>query len=85
MKGQNARRPKIASSAGRRVHITTIARPMPIAPMSARPEVPFTSARPRHSRPSITVAADATMAGPAVRIAVATASCLSRWRRASSL
>ena len=84
MNGQNARRPTIASSAGSSVHITSIASPMPIAPISPSPAVPLTSARDRHSSPAITVPPEATIAGPARPQGVAMATCLSWWRRSSS-
>ena len=84
MNGQNALRPVIASSAGRIVSIETIARPTPSAPIGPRPAVPVTSASVSVSSAAITVAAEATIAGPALRIAMRTASCLSSWLRSSS-
>ena len=84
MNGQNARRPVIASSAGRMVSIETIASPTPMAPIGPRPAVLVTSAIDSVSRAAITVRPEATIAGPALRIATRTASCLSSWLRNSS-
>ena len=84
MNGQNAFLPVIASRAGRMVIIETIARPTPSAPIGPRPAVPVTSASESVNSAAITVAADATIAGPALRIATRTASCLSSLRRNSS-
>ena len=84
MNGQKARRPVIARSAGRMVSIATIARPTPSAPIGPSPAVPLTSASERVNSAAITVPAEATIAGPALRIATRTASCLSSWRRSSS-
>ena len=84
MNGQNARRPKITSSAGSRVSIETIATPMPIAPIGPRPAVPFSSASVRHSSAAITVMPDARIAGPAVFMASSIASWRSSCLRSSS-
>ena len=84
MKGQNALRPVIASSAGRIVSIATIAMPTPRAQIGPSPEVPVTSASVRVSRAAMTVRPEAKMAGLALRIAMRTASCLSSWLRSSS-
>ena len=65
--GQNARRPKIVSSAGSSVSIESAAQATPIAPIGPRPEVPFTFAIVRHRSAAITVAAEANTAGPAER------------------
>ena len=81
---QNARRPQITSSAGSSVSIVTIATAMPSAPIGPSPAVPSTSAIVRHSSAQMTVAPDATIAGPAVRSASAIASCLSSCLRSSS-
>ena len=81
---QNARRPQIVSSAGSSVSIVIIATAMPSAPIGPSPAVPSTSAIDRHSSAQITVAPDATIAGPAVRSASAIASCLSSCLRSSS-
>ena len=81
---QNARRPQIVSSAGSSVSMVIIAIAMPSAPIGPRPAVPSTSAMVRHSSAAITVAPDATIAGPAVRRASAIASCLSSCLRNSS-
>ena len=81
---QNARRPQITSSAGSSVSIVTIATAMPSAPIGPSPAVPSTSAIVRHSSAQITVAPEATIAGPAVRSASAIASCLSSCLRSSS-
>ncbi len=81
---QNARRPQITSSAGSSVSIVIIATAMPSAPIGPSPAVPSTSAIVRHSRAQITVAPEATIAGPAVRSASAIASCLSSCFRSSS-
>ena len=81
---QNALRPVIASSAGRTVSIDSIASTTPTAPTGPRPAVELTSASDRHSSAAITVPPDAMIAGPALFIAIATASCLSSWRRSSS-
>ena len=84
MNGQKARRPVIASSAGRMVSIETIARAIPIAPIGPRPAVELTSANESVSRAAITVAPEARITGPVRRIATRTASCLSSCRRSSS-
>ena len=74
----------MASMAGSSVSIVIIATAMPIAPIGPRPAVPSTSAIDRHSSAAITVQPEAKMAGPAVRMASATASCLSSCLRSSS-
>ena len=81
---QNARRPVMASIAGSSVSIVIIATAMPIAPIGPRPAVPSTSASDRHSSAAITVQPEAKIAGPAVRMASAIASCLSSCLRSSS-
>ena len=68
---QNARRPKIASSAGSNVSIESIATAMPIAPIGPMPEVALTSAIESASSAAITVMPEAKIAGPAVRSAIA--------------
>ena len=83
--GQNARRPKIVSSAGSRVSIEMQAQATPIAPIGPRPAVPFTFAIDRHRRAAITVAAEANTAGPAEAIAACMASWRSSLRCSSSL
>ena len=50
---------------------------MPIAPIGPRPAVPLTSASDKRSSAAITVIPEAKIAGPAVRSAIAIASCLS--------
>ena len=84
MNGQNARRPKIVSAAGSIVSMKSIARPTPIAPTGPSPAVEFTSASSSTSSAAITVRPEARIAGPAVRSAIAIASCLSSCRRSSS-
>ena len=76
-KGQKARRPKIVSSAGSSVSIESAAQATPIATIGPMPEVPLTFAIVRQNSAAITVAADASTAGPADRIAAAIASCRS--------
>ena len=75
--GQKARRPKIVSSAGSRVSIESAAHATPIATIGPMPEVPLTFAIVRQKSAAITVAADASTAGPAARIAAAIAPCRS--------
>ena len=78
--GQKARRPKIVSSAGSRVSIESAAHATPIAAIGPIPDVPLTFAIIRQKSAAITVAADASTAGPAELIAAAIASCRSnRW------
>ena len=84
MRGQNGRRPTIASSAGSSVSMLSIAQKIPRAPIGPRPAVPLTLASERQSRARMTVTPEATIAGPARRRAIASASCLSSWRRSSS-
>ncbi len=74
--GQNARRPKIVSSAGSSVSIEMAAQATPIAPIGPSPEVPLTLAIVRQRSAAITVAADANTAGPADVIAA----CMASWR-----
>ncbi len=74
--GQNARRPKIVSSAGKSVSIEMAAQATPIAPIGPRPDVPLTLAIVRQSSAAMTVAADANTAGPADVIAA----CMAAWR-----
>ena len=74
--GQNARRPKIVSSAGSSVSMEIAAQATPMAAIGPRPEVPLTRAMLRQSRAAITVAAEANTAGPAEVIAARMAS----WR-----
>ena len=81
---QNAPRPVMASMAGSSVSIVIIATAMPIAPIGPRPAVPSTWASDRHSSAAMTVQPEAKIAGPAVRMASATASCLSSCLRSSS-
>ena len=81
---QNALRPKMASIAGRKVSIESIATAMPIAPIGPIPEVALTSAIESASSAAITVMPEAKIAGPAVRSAIASASCLSSCLRSSS-
>ena len=81
---QNAQRPVMTSSAGSSVSIESIATAMPTAPIGPRPAVPLTSAKDRQSSAKMTVSPEAKIAGPAVRSASASASCLSWWRRSSS-
>ena len=75
--GQNARRPKIVSSAGSSVSMEMAAQPTPIAPIGPSPEVPLTFAMLRQSSAAMTVAADANTAGPADVIAACMAACRS--------
>jgi hypothetical protein len=75
--GQKARRPKMVSSAGSRVSMESAAHATPIAAIGPIPEVPLTFAIIRQKSAAITVAADASTAGPADRIAAAMASCRS--------
>ncbi len=82
--GQNTQRPKITSSAGKRVIMASRAMATPMAATGPRPEVEFISAASRHSMLSATVAALAMIAGPARCRASAIASCRSSWRRSSS-
>ena len=82
--GQKTHRPVITSSAGSSVIITSRVTPTPIAATGPRPRVEFISANVRHSMPSITVTALATMAGAARCRANAIASWRSSWRRSSS-
>ena len=84
MNGQNATRPPSSRRAGSAVTITSMATATPMAPMGPRPAVPLTSARLRHSSAAITVPAEATIAGPARRMATRMASCLSSVRLSSS-
>ena len=79
-KGQNARRPKMVSSAGSSVSIEMPAQATPMAPMGPSPDVPFTLAMVRHSSAAMTVAADANTAGPADLIAA----CIASWRSSLS-
>ena len=67
---QNARRPQIASSAGRTVSIESIASAIPTAPTGPRPAVELTSARLSVSSAAITVRPLAMIAGPALRSAI---------------
>ena len=69
-RGQKARRPKIASSAGSSVSIETIATPTPSAPIGPRPAVPLTLASDSDSSASMTVTPEAKIAGPARRSAM---------------
>jgi hypothetical protein len=82
--GQNARRPKISSSAGSSVSIDSAAQNTPRAPSGPRPEVPFTRAIERQNSAAITVAALAKMAGPAEISALRIATYLSTSRCISS-
>ena len=69
MAGQKIRLPSTTSTAGNSVSMATSAHRMPAAPIGPNPLVLFRSATSRQSRPAITVAADATMAGAAPRSA----------------
>jgi hypothetical protein len=82
--GQNTHRPQITSRAGSKVSMASTPTPMPIAATGPRPEVEFKSANSRHSMPTMTVAALATIAGPARCSATAIASCRSSCLRNSS-
>jgi hypothetical protein len=82
--GQNIQRPKITSSAGRNVIITSRVTTTPIALTGPRPAVEFISANIRQSMPIATVLALAMIAGVARCRAKAMASCRSSWRRSSS-
>ena len=64
--------------------IEIIASATPIAPIGPSPAVPLTSATLSVSSAAITVSPEARIAGPALRSAIAIASCLSSWRRSSS-
>ena len=75
--GQKIHRPKITSSAGSRVSIASSPMPMPIALTGPSPLVGSISATTMQSMPAATVAALATMAGPARCRACAIASCRS--------
>ena len=81
---QNARRPQITSSAGSTVSIEIIASATPIAPTGPSPAVELTSAMVSVSSAAITVRPEARIAGPALRSAIAIASCLSSCLRSSS-
>ena len=74
----------MTSSAGSRVSIESIATAMPIAPIGPMPEVALTSAIDSVSSAAITVRPEAKIAGPAVRSARRSASCLSSCLRSSS-
>ena len=82
--GQNARRPAISSSAGRRVSIAIAATATPIAPTGPSPAVELTEANERQSSAATTVPAEAAIAGPARARAMRIASCRSSTRRSSS-
>ncbi|MCQ0008290.1 hypothetical protein LUX73_28730 [Actinomadura madurae] len=69
MAGQKIRLPSTTSTAGNSVSMATSAHRMPAAPIGPNPLVLFRSAASRQSRPATTVAADATMAGAALRSA----------------
>ena len=74
----------MASSAGSSVSMVIMATAMPTAPIGPRPAVPSTWAIDRQSSAAITVQPEAKIAGPAVRMASAIASCLSSCLRSSS-
>ena len=82
--GQNARRPKISSSAGSSVSIDSAAQNTPRAPSGPRPDVPLTFAIERQNSAAITVAALANTAGPAEASALRIATYLSTSRCISS-
>jgi hypothetical protein len=82
--GQKIHRPTITSSAGSNVIMASRPTPMPIAATGPSPGMSADSATSRHSIPAMTVAALATMAGPARRSATAIASCRSVCLRSSS-
>lgn len=82
--GQKIHRPVITSRAGSKVIMTSSPTPMPIAATGPSPDMSAESAASRHAMPAITVAALATIAGPARRSAAAIASCRSECPRSSS-
>ena len=82
--GQKIHRPQMVSSAGSRVVMTSSATAMPMAATGPRLRVELVSANIRHSMPTTTVDALATIAGPARCSATAIASCRSTCRRNSS-
>ena len=75
--GQKIHRPKMTSSAGSSVSITTSATTMPTAATGPRPCVEFMLANSRHSIPATTVEPLARIAGPDRCSATAIASCRS--------
>ncbi len=83
-RGQKIQRPKMTSSAGSSVIITSRPTPMPIAATGPRPAVEFMSAKVRQSMPRMTVSALAMIAGVARWRANAIASWRSWWRWSSS-
>ena len=62
-RGQNTQRPAAASSTGSTVIITVNVQAMPIADTGPRLLFEFSSENVRHSNPTMTVAAEARMAG----------------------
>ena len=82
--GQKIQRPKISSSAGKRVSMASSATATPIAATGPRPRVEFISATSSTSMLRTTVAPEARTAGPARFRASAIASCRSSCRRSSS-
>ncbi len=77
MNGQNNPRPHTTNAAGSSVIMVTSAAAIPIAPTGPRPRLELSSPRSRQSMLMMTVAAEATIAGPARRIATRIAACVS--------
>ena len=82
--GQKIQRPHSTSTAGSSVVIVTSATTMPTAPTGPSPRVDGSCAASRQSRPTVTVAAEAKIAGNERRSATAIAACRSWCRRSSS-
>ena len=84
MRGQNAARPAISSSAGSRVIWASRAATMLTAPTGPRPCREADCAARRQSMAAVTVPAEASRVGRVARSAAAIASSVAAWRRSSS-